>query len=70
MKKSYIIVLSIFFGVQVNSFSQNHDEIVDIIGNESVGTYLKDFEIDLEPDKTERYSVVLSKKTKYGLNNI
>lgn len=68
MRKITILIIAILFGVTQNSFSQNHDEIVDIIGNESVGTYLKDFKINLEPNKTERYSVVLSKKTKYGLN--
>lgn len=68
MKKTYIIIIAILFGVIQNSFSQNLDELVDIISNESKGTYLKDFKITIEPNAEARFSVILLKNTKYGFS--
>lgn len=65
MRKTIILILAIFFGVQSSSISQNAQEILDMLGKESKGTYLKDFELDINPVETAKFSMVLSKNTKY-----
>lgn len=73
MKKNYILFLAIIFGAYVNSYSQTFvnsysllgDELVEILGNNTKGTYLKDFKMDINPVEKSRYSIVLSKNTKY-----
>ncbi len=77
MKKKYFIILVLFFGVQLKSYSQqeaplitysqqyNQEDILDKLGTASKGTYLKDFELDINPGETAKFSMVLSKNTKY-----
>lgn len=65
MRKTIILILVIFFGVQSSSISQTEQEVLDMLGKESKGTYLKDFELDINPVETAKFSMVLSKNTKY-----
>lgn len=65
MRKTITLILIIFLGVQSSSISQTAQEILDMLGKESKGTYLKDFELDLSSVETAKFSMVLSKNTKY-----
>lgn len=76
MRKTNILIFFILLGfqlislsqnteLQLTSFSQNTDEIVDKLGTASKGTYLKDFAMDINPGEKASFSMVLSINTKY-----
>ncbi|OFX27519.1 MAG: hypothetical protein A2041_03745 [Bacteroidetes bacterium GWA2_31_9b] len=65
--KKIILILSLFiFSIQIQLFAQDNKSIVDILNSSIESTYLKDFSFKLEPNSVARYSVVLSKNTKYA----
>lgn len=66
MKKITITFIALFFGVQINSFAQNIDEIREKIHEASKSeTFLKEFDSFIKPYGEIKSSIVLSKNRLY-----
>lgn len=75
MKKIAVIITVILLSFQINLKAQVSETIVDKLNNSNEkSTYLKDFSFELGPGENAKYSIVLSKTTKYEfsiyLNNL
>lgn len=66
--KRTILILTTILSISCNvTIAQNINEIKTMLTEASKeNTFLKDFSIDLKPNQSARYSVVLSKNTKYA----
>ena len=67
MRKIILLAITIIFSTQINSFSQALDELyAKLDEDQKEEIYLIDFEFNLKPNKEQRHSIVLSKRTLYG----
>jgi TonB family protein len=66
MKKIIVLITFIYLALQGNLKAQENLTILDKLNNSNEkSTYLKDFNFELNPGENAKYSVVLSKDTKY-----
>lgn len=66
MKKILVIISLLLFISHFKIYAQDFEKITNELTNASKkATYLKDFKFELEPNSTVKYSLVLSKGTKY-----
>lgn len=68
MKKITIALISLFVLQNYTLIAQNDNPMLNKLLNQNEYSYLKDFEINLEPGVAETFSVVLSKNTIYSLS--
>ena len=69
MKKIVALITILFLGFQINLKAQEKETILEKLNNvNEKSTYLKDFNFELDPGKIAKYSIVLSKNTKYAFS--